>query len=548
MIKFGTLSMAVSSMVMISFLTVGVSAFGETPFVEYSLVRQKCAACHQPDQQGRLEVLEETRKTPEEWKVVVDRMIRLNDAAIEDSEFHSVVKEVSKYLCLSPGEMAEVAYINSDENSQYREIPKTDLEKRIYTACVRCHTFAKIASHRMTRNQWIENRNLHLGYVPTVVGQMREMDWPKESLELVEPLSELYPNEDPEWTAWMKSRKEQDLTGEWKVSGYQPGLGYYEGTYTFKPNSDKGEDEYLIEEEIRYENGEGVKLSGEGTLYSEYHLRYSLSKDSPSEVIEGVFDLDADAMGFKGKWWKVLQDTNMYGDEEFHKVGGDPNVFALFPKALSTATKGKQKLTLIGIGLPDGITASDIKWSDPNTKVEKVERIDATKLVCTITVNKKTSLGTVTLSVEGASCNEHLTVYDKIDGIKVFPALGRARVSCGPAYPPQGVQFVARSVHFGPDGNPDTADDIVLEPVNATWWLEEEKTRENDDDLKYLETSIANGCYTPITTYAPIEERHQRREGVGLIAVGARYSDGGRELKGRSLLAVTEPDFVTHLK
>ena len=35
---------------------------------------------------------------------------------------------------------------------------------------------------------------------------------------------------------------------------------------------------------------------------------------------------------------------------------------------------------------------------------------------------------------------------------------------------------------------------------------------------------------------------------VASLAVGASFKDGGRELKGRSLLAVTEPDFVTHIK
>ncbi|MFH0812858.1 MAG: hypothetical protein V2A69_08475, partial [Pseudomonadota bacterium] len=131
-----------------------VSADGKTVFSPSSLVRQKCGACHQLNKEGRMEVIEETRKTPEEWKVVVDRMNRLNDVPIDDAEFKTIIKELSKYLCLSPEEMAKVAYITSDENSQYREKPKDELEQRIFTACVRCHTFGKIASHRMTRNQW----------------------------------------------------------------------------------------------------------------------------------------------------------------------------------------------------------------------------------------------------------------------------------------------------------------------------------------------------------------------------------------------------------
>ena len=52
----------------------------ESPFGKGSMVWQKCSVCHKPDREGRLEVIEETRKSPEEWKVVLLRMMRLNGA------------------------------------------------------------------------------------------------------------------------------------------------------------------------------------------------------------------------------------------------------------------------------------------------------------------------------------------------------------------------------------------------------------------------------------------------------------------------------------
>ena len=67
-------------------------------------------------------------------------------------------------------------------------------------------------------------------------------------------------------------------------------------------------------------------------------------------------------------------------------------------------------------------------------------------------------------------------------------------------------------------------------------------------DLITPGTSVLNGLYTPVTTYGPIETRYQRREGVGLIAIGASFSDDGKEFKGRALLGVTDPDFITHIK
>ncbi len=541
--------------------------WGQTAFPRDSLVIAKCSACHKPDQQGRIEVIEETRKTPEEWINVVDRMIRLNDLALEDDGFHPVIKELSWYLCLSPKEMAEVAYINSDENSQYREIPKNDLEKRMFTACVRCHTWGKMASHRNTPAQWSETRTMHLAYYPTSVAQMREMNWPKEFEDLIEPLSKMFPFESAEWRQWMASRTDPDLSGEWTVAGYQPGKGYYTGSYRFSPDPEKGKDEYLIEKRLAYENGSASTLQGTGTLYAGYHLRFAMTTSGTEARIEGVFDLDAEDMGFTGKWWDVIQDRNAFGNESFFKVEKTSRIIAAFPQSLATSTGGLQDLRIVGVNLTSGVQPSDISFSSPHVVAKKINKADHSEIALSVEVSAEAEPGPVTVGVKGARLEHPIILYDHIDGIKIFPAIGRARVAGGPAYPPQGVQFVARAVDFGKDGKADTEDDLILEPVDARWWLEEEDTsvstlmkglrlagvypkfgRETDEDLKYLNTTVENGLYTPVTTYAPIKERIQHVQGTGLIAIGAAFTEDGKEFKGRSLLAVVVPDFVPHMK
>jgi quinohemoprotein amine dehydrogenase len=520
----------------------------ESVFPSSSLVKQKCGACHKPDEQGRVDVIEQTRKSPEEWKAVVDRMIRLNSAPLAESDFYPVVKELSNYLILSPEEMSRVVYINSDENSQYREIPQSKLEERLYTACVRCHTFGKIASHRNTEAQWAEIRNLHLGYYPTAVPQMREMDWVKESEALVKPLSELFPFDAPEWKQWMKSRKTQDLTGQWQIAGYQPGAGYYTGTLTFANDKPKGRDEYRITRRVQYQSGMALVQEGRATLYGQYHLRYALAPTGFSTRVEGVFDLDAETMGFSGKWWAVVQDANAFGSEKFFKADAPARIFALFPVAFQSGKGKDQPLTLVGVNLPKAVRPGDIKSSDPKVKVAAVSKTADGSLNCKVNIGKNAAPGKVTLSIQGVAIDHQLVVYDKIDAIQIRPTIGRARVSSGAAYPPQGVQFVARGIHNGPDGKPGTADDLVLEPVEAKWWLEEEKTRETDDDLQYLAAPIAGGLYTPVTTYGPIESRHQHREGVGLIAVSAEVNIDGATLKDRARLVVADPDFIPQIK
>lgn len=523
------------------FILVSTPASGEVLFPDGSLIKQKCSACHKPDPQGNLDVLEHTRKTPEEWKVVVDRMIRLNSLPLENENFHAVIKELSAKLCLSPKEMEAVAYLNSDENSQYREIPKDKTEERIFTACVRCHTFGKIVSHKNTAEQWAENRNLHLGYYPTVVPQMREMDWPVESKELIEPLSKLFPFDNPEWKQWMQSRKPADISGNWTIAGYQPGKGFYEGTYAIKADAAAGKDEYLIEREIRYENGTALKASGKGTLYSDFHLRYALTSGADKSQMEGVFDLKAEDTAFKGKWWAAVQDKNAYGNEMFSKNDSAAKILGAYPEALQTGKT--HKVTLIGVNLPK-LKPTDITFSNPGMTAAKITQTGASKIVCEITVKKDAGAGVFGIKVGTIAYDNAMKVYGKIDAIKVLPEIGRARVSCGPAYPAQGVQFVARGIGAGPDGKVGTEDDLVLNPVDAKWSLAEEKTRDNDDDLKYLTTSVANGLYTPVTTYGPIPERVQRVEGTGLIKVVASYN----KMESSSRLAVVPTDFITHLK
>lgn len=532
---------------LLSVLLAGSPAFGEGLFNEKSMVRQKCAACHKPDPQGRLEVIEETRKTMEEWKVVVDRMIRLNSAPLNDEDFYPVIKELSRDLCLTPTESRDVAYINSDENSQYREIPKNDLEVRIFTACVRCHTYGKIKSHRNTQSQWDEVRNLHLGYYPTTVPQMREMNWFKESKELNEHLSKLLPFETPEYRDWLKNRKNQDVSGSWTIAGYQPGMGYYQGSYTLTPNAAKGKDEYSIQKNVQYQNGFSISSLGTATLYSQYHLRYELAPTPLTGRVEGVFDLDADTGEFSGKWWTVVQDTNAYGNESFYKADGPARIMAAFPQSLKKNTGEPQTLTLVGVNLPSNPAPADLSFSNAGIKALDIVQSGPSGLTLTVDVGQEASVGMADINLKNLTY-KGLKVFEKVDAIAVSPRIGRARVSCGAAYPPHGVQFVARGISFGPDGKQGTADDLVLDPVNAQWSLSEEKTREDDDDMQYLDAPIANGLYTPVTTYAPIKTRKQHREGVGLIAVTASFENGSDKLTDKVRLAVTVPDFITHIK
>jgi quinohemoprotein amine dehydrogenase len=500
--------------------------YSSTPFDEETIVRQKCTACHKITDKNKIDVISETRRSPEEWEDTIWRMKRLNDAPIEEEKIDKVVKELSMYLGLSPKEMSKVSYYNYDGNSHFRErqhFMKNKEDKRIFRACVRCHAYGKIASHRKTEEVWEATRDMHLGYYPTTIPQMREIKWVPETNELIGVLADRFPFKTKSWENWKKNRKIPNLSGEWSIFGYQPGVGFYHGTYTFNKIPEV-QDEYNIKKKIEFQDGMTVVTEGKGTLYSGYHLRYKLSPSQFLPRVEGVFNLKFEEMGFRGSWWTTIQDTNAHGNERFYKTNESSNVFGVYPVALKINPNKLQVLKLYGVNLPDDIKPTDIQFSRPGISVKEVVTSEDTHVICRVEVNNQASIGKLTPTVQGIKSKQKVTLYDEIEGIRINPNLGRARVSCGKAYPPQGVQFEARAIHFGKDGKRGTNDDLLLNPVYPKWSLEEEKTRENDKDLKYLKAPLNNGLYTPKTTYAPIKGRMQNKEGTGLIAVKAKYS------------------------
>ena len=82
-------------------------------------------------------------------------------------------------------------------------------------------------------------------------------------------------------------------------------------------------------------------------------------------------------------------------------------------------------------------------------------------------------------------------------------------------------------------------DDLIAEKIDTMILVAKtEKTIVDKDAL------VAELKKTKIRQYAMSEEEYL----PGLIAIGASFIDDGKELKGRSLLGVTIPDFITHIK
>ena len=209
----------------VSVLCAGIAAAGS--FSPDSLVWKKCTGCHEPVN-GVIPRVEEVRTTPEEWAVVVERMARLHGMSLSAGEMEQLLKELCATQMLRPDEEEAVAYLRLFNNTQHQEAPRDKDEERLFATCVRCHSFGKIASYRMTPKNWAKLRDFHIYMDPAILFQMREMHWIQEADAVLAYLAKRFPYQE----AWKAPKA--DLSGEWVVLGYEPGKGTYRGTARWK--------------------------------------------------------------------------------------------------------------------------------------------------------------------------------------------------------------------------------------------------------------------------------------------------------------------------
>ena len=140
-----------------------------------------------------------------------------------------------------------------------------------------------------------------------------------------------------------------------------------------------------------------------------------------------------------------------------------------------------------------------------------------------------------------------VAVFDKVDYIKVTPDAGMARVG-GVNFPKQFQQFGAVAYNRGPDGKPQTADDISLGTADVEWSIDEFPATFDDDDKDYVGVLSDNGLFTPAVD-GPNPKRKKGVNNYGDVWVVATYKpkDSARvaqPLKARSYLVVTVPVYV----
>jgi quinohemoprotein amine dehydrogenase len=508
-------------------LTVLAGAGDAQAFGRESLVWKKCADCHTPTADGRISRVEDMRTTPEEWAVIVDRMRRLHGMPLKREEMDGLLKELASTQLLTPEEQAKVSYLSLWHNSQQMERPSGKDEEKLYATCVRCHTAGKIFSYRMTPDAWAKLRDFHLFIVPTVVFQMREMRWVTEADAMFAYLGKTLPY----GKAW--SAPATKLDGVWSVFGNEPGRGSYRGEVRV---ADAGNAEYKLTGSLAYADGSSETFTGEGTLYGGYALRTRTKNNG--FAVNGAYIVSGDEV--RGESHFPAPDFRT-SSVKWLRGGEGAKVARVLPAFL---LKGeKTTLTVEGLNLPDA-KAADVKFAGGAVKVLGVKRVSPGVLELQVASDAET-LGEAKLSVKGIDAGT-IKLAPQIDHIAITPEMGRARLSGGLHYPAEGVQFEA--IAYAKSGSGKKATNIALGPVPATFRLAEEKTRPDDDDLRWLGGIKPNGTYLPMGDYSPNSARNYSGENSGLVKVIAQYKRGAQTFSAQAQLAVTMPDYIQRIR
>ena len=493
--------------------------------VKSQLVRDKCGACHAEDSQQRMTRISYQRKTPEGWEETVRRMVQLHKVPLTSQEARDIVQYLGDQQGLTASEVDKISYA-----MEQRQDPEPIPNEAVRQACATCHSYARIAAQRRTKEEWLKLKSFLLAIIPTITYQHRYMDWTGTTDEALAYLAQQFPLETPEW----QKEKSQSAPGDstWLVHGYQPGKGEYVGELKMTAGADGSRQEQT---KLEFADGTTLTRTSSGRFYTAASWRGSAQWQSGGKSKE-IYHMLPDGQTIRGRWLSVEQ-SGVSGDETLYLRNGQPRVVAVVPKALQTGANDVQ-VKIYGADLPASIKPADLNLGD-GVQVDKIETAAADRVVARVSVAPDAKIGKRPLKVGSASANDLVCVYDKVDYIRIVPDKIMARLG-GLHYSKELVQFEARAYNRGPDGIQGNGDDLEVGVVKPKWAIEELYSSYEDKDREFVGTIDQNGMFTP-TTEGPNPKRYRSAENTGEVYVTAEYKDGSKEMKARSYLLVSLP-------
>jgi quinohemoprotein amine dehydrogenase len=496
--------------------------------VSSELVRRSCGACHQVDSQQRMSRISYVRKTPEGWEETIQRMARLHGFRAAPADARKIEQYLSASHGLVASELERIAY-SLDGDDRQEQVPN----EAVKTACTTCHSFAKIAGQRRTREEWLNIKDFLLALFPTLVYQHRFEDWMGLCDEALPWLADQFPLDTPEW------RREKDRKapgeGRWLLTGHQLGKGDYVGSVVFRAASDGG-----LETEIsrQFDGGGASSTKGKGLWLGAFAWRGSGSSTDIQRQRE-VFHVAADGNTQRGRWFPY-DHPELGATEVRSRVDDSPQISGILPRVLRRGATVVE-LNIYGANVPPSLGRSDINLGD-GILVDRVSQASSDHVVLQVRVAPDAKLGRRDLHAGAASKPDALVIYDKIDYILVLPEKSMARLG-GVRAVKKFIQFEAHAFSNGPDGIAGNSDDLDLGMVKASWSIEDLSTS-GTQNARFVGGINQDGLFTPARE-GPNSERPRSTNNAGEVWVKASYTADGSNvpLTARAYVLVSVPDY-----
>jgi len=530
--------------------------------IQNDLVKARCGGCHRSDAQGRMSRISYRRATPENWERTIKRMVTLNHATLEPADARAILKYLSDHLGLAPEEARPITF-----DAERRMIEYTyTADKDTADQCSSCHSFARVQSERRTKEEWELLVAMHRGYYPLVDNQPmnsgpgfrrggrgqaepaadgRPPDNRHPMEKALDHLTKTLPFVTSEWSAWSAAMQPPKIAGRWAIVGTLPGKGAVFGQVTIAPDGSAADS---FTTQTRYtvaRTGETVARSGKALVYTGYQWRGRSSADGANaDPWRETLFVERDWKQMWGRWFTGAYDETGV-DVRLLRLSNDPVVFGTSVSAIRTASNARP-VKIFGANLPADVKPDDVGFGQ-GVKVTRIVSARADEIALEVDVAQTAPIGARDVSIGGTVKPAALVVYDKIDSLRVLPQAGMARVG-GNVFPKQLQQFEAVGLNNGPDGKPDTADDLNLGIVDVKWSVDEYPAIWGDDDIQWVGSLDQHGLFTP-NVDGPNPKRSGNRNNVGDVwvvaeATSADVRDTTKPLRARAHLLVTVPLYM----
>lgn len=509
--------------------------------IDHEIIIRRCQRCHERDDEGRMTRISYERKTPEGWQTSIRRMMALNDVSLGPDEAREVVRYLSNRQGLAPEELEPGRF--EVERRLIEHVYEADRD--VENTCIQCHSMGRVITQRRTREEWELLMATHRGLYPLVdfQGFQDGGDGPQPVDEAIDHLAEAFPLETPEWSAWSASMRTPRLAGTWALAGFEPGKGRIFGTLEISAGD--GPDEFRSRATYTYaESGQEVSRSGQAIVYTGYQWRGRSNPGGADELRE-VMTVDRGWREMTGRWFTGAYDE--FGpDVTLTRAAGGPVVSGVHPRAIRTGASSAE-LRVHGANLPANPDAMDFDFG-PGVRVESATGGDGSQVTLRLSVDDDAAVGGRDLFVGGVSLADAIQVHDGVDRLQVTPRAGMARIGGG-AFPKGYQPYDAIGWDDGPDGEPNTEDDLRLGRVPVSWSMEEYTATFDDDDIQYVGALGPDGIFTPAID-GPNSSRDGNRNNIGDVWVVATYAGsdaapaGAGDLRARAHLIVTVPLYL----